>query len=101
MSKHYILNGHEAVETDLLTWAGWFEENKRRVGKTNVLGKASVSTVFLGSDHQFGDGPPLIFETMVFGGQLDQECDRYSTWDEAEAGHAAMVARVREREEGC
>lgn len=32
-------------------------------------------------------------ETMVFGGPLDAEMERYSTWDEAVAGHAAMVAR--------
>jgi hypothetical protein len=55
---------------------------------------AQVSTVWLGLDHQFGDGPPLIFESIVFGGALDQEMDRYSTWREAQNGHAAMVDRV-------
>jgi hypothetical protein len=34
---------------------------------------------------------------MVFGGPLDQEQDRCTTWDEAEAMHAAMVARVKEQ----
>ena len=55
----------------------------------------TVSTVWLGMDHSFGDGPPLIFETMVFGGELDQECDRYTTEEQAQQGHAAMVARVQ------
>jgi hypothetical protein len=36
-------------------------------------------------------GPPLIFETMVFGGSKDGEMDRYSTKEEAEKGHEAMV----------
>ena len=37
----------------------------------------------------------MIFETMFFGGTLDGEQERYSTWDEAERGHAAILARVR------
>lgn len=66
----------------------------KRVALTTV-GEVNVSTVWLGIDYRFGDGPPLIFETMVFGGPLDQECDRYSTEEQARAGHEAMVARVR------
>ena len=54
-----------------------------------------VSTVWLGLDHSFGDGPLLIFETMVFGGNLDLEMDRYTTEAEALAGHAAMCERVQ------
>lgn len=38
---------------------------------------------------------PLLFETMVFGGPFDQEMARYSTWDEAEAGHKKMVKRIK------
>jgi hypothetical protein len=35
-------------------------------------GNIGISTVFLGLDHRhFGDGPPLLFETMVFGGSRD------------------------------
>ena len=39
-------------------------------------------------------GRPILYETMVFGGVLDQECERYYTRAEAIKGHAAMVARV-------
>lgn len=73
-------------------WLKTFGDN--RVAKTTV-GDVEVSTVWLGIDHQYGDGPPLIFETMVFDGPLDQECERYSTEEQAKAGHEAMVARVR------
>ena len=55
---------------------------------------AEVSTVWLGMDHSWGDGPPLIFESLVFGGALADEMDRYSTWREAQNGHAALVDRV-------
>ena len=96
MSEHYILEGHEPVATDLMTWARWFESNReqKRVA-LDQIGESKVSTVFLGLDHSSGDGPPLLFETMTFGGALSDECERYTTWDEAVAGHAAMCERVR------
>lgn len=63
----YILVGHEAVpEPDLLKWAKWFETAERIIDVTYVTPKVRVSTVFLGLDHGFGDGPPVLFETMVF-----------------------------------
>lgn len=99
----FILNENRIpVPVDLLTWARWFETADRRVCRTEHGEgdkKVIVSTVFLGLDHRFGtEGPPLLFETMVFGGPLDQEQDRYSTWDEAEIGHAQMVQRCRNAE---
>lgn len=92
----YILRGKEPVPAhDTLEWGHWFENTEnRRVAFDKVEDEAEVSTVFLGLDHGFG-GTPLLFETMVFGGKLDGEQERYSTWDEAEASHKAMVERVR------
>ncbi len=96
MSDKYILiNKKPVAEPDLLAWAGWFETAERHVAK-DQLGDVKVSTVFLGVDHSFGHGPPLLFETMVFGGSLDQEMNRYSTWEQAEAGHREMLRRVKE-----
>jgi len=66
MSEHYILDeNNKVVEADLMTWARWFEGHDRKIARTQV-GKNSVSTVFLGLDHSFGGGPPLLFETMIF-----------------------------------
>jgi hypothetical protein len=95
MSEHYILEGHKAVPTDLMTWAKAFESPDRKVAKT-AIGDYSVSTVFLGLNHQYGEGPPLLFETMVFGeGPLAYEQTRCTTWEEAEAMHEAMCELVR------
>ncbi|MEU6674851.1 hypothetical protein [Streptomyces sp. NPDC046925] len=73
----------------------------KRVGRTHVTSLSDpavdllVSTVWLGLNHQFGDGPPLLFETMVFGSErTEQYTDRYSTLAEAEAGHAETVTLV-------
>jgi len=73
------------------TWA--------RVAETYVK-QVHISTVFLGLDHSYGGGPPVTFETMVFGGKLNEAQVRYCTYDEAERGHQRMVRRVRRAEQG-
>lgn len=92
---HYILKDRKAVPADLMTWARMLESGESRNVANTMIGGIRVSTVFLGLDHSFGGGPPLLFETMVFGGPLDQDQDRYTTWEQAEAGHAAMCKRVK------
>jgi hypothetical protein len=92
----YILDGKKPVkEPDILKWALSFEIGSRRVALTEGY-KKRVSTVFLGLDHSFGFGPPLLFETMLFGkGQwVDEYCERYSTWQEAEDGHRRACISV-------
>lgn len=96
MTQKYILVDKKPKRcNDLMEWARWFEkgDEARRVAH-DVVNGVSVSTVFLGLDHQYGGGPPLLFETMEFG---QQDMERYSTWEEAEAGHRAMVERVKAR----
>ena len=93
MSRYYILDGKRAVAAGLMVWARWYETADRKVANTERKG-IRVSTVFLGLDHGWGEGPPQIFETLVFGGEHDGDMDRYATWEEAEAGHAAMCAKV-------
>ncbi len=94
MTKKYILKDRVPVLVeDLLEWGRKFEVQDRVVGH-DVVGDVRVSTVFLGLDHSWGDGPPLLFETMVFGGEFDGEMERCSTWEEAEVQHAAMLRKV-------
>jgi hypothetical protein len=98
--RQYILDGHTPVPCEnIFIWAKQFEEtDQRRVAWTDVRPGVEVSTVFLGIDHNFfGEGPPILFETMVFRDGAGCEDERYATWDEAEQGHARMVAQV-ERE---
>ena len=52
--------------------------------------------MFLGLNHNFlREGPPILFETMIFGGRLDHFQNRCATWAEAEAMHAEAVRLVR------
>jgi len=95
--KHYILDANKnVVEAELLEWAVFLDENDgRRVVATQVGEDVRVSTVFLGSDHSFGRGDrPVVFETLVFGGDLGGEMNRCCTWTEAWAMHANMLRRV-------
>lgn len=67
----------------------------KRVALDNIDG-VEVSTVWLGFNHQYGDGPPLIFETMIFGcsGDLDGYQERYSTLEQAQQGHKKATRLV-------
>lgn len=56
---------------------------------------ARVSTVFLGIDHNVFGGPPLLFETMIFGGVHDETQLRCSKWDEAEEMHKLACEMAR------
>jgi hypothetical protein len=94
LTDKYILDGHDPVEEpDLLKWALWFETADRHVRDT-FRDDVRVSTVFLGLDMNFGHGPPLLFETIVFVNGAEQEQARYSTWAEAEEGHENAVAKT-------
>ncbi len=95
MSNMYILDGKNVIPCqDILEWGKTFESQNRVVAKYKI-NNLEVSTVFLGIDHGSGIGAPIVFETMVFGGDLDMETERYSTWEEAEKGHTLMVKKVK------
>lgn len=94
MSDKYILDGHSVIPCeDIFQWGEWFEKANRSVARTQI-GKAVVSTVFLGIDHSFGYGLPLLFETMIFGGPHDDYQARCSTWDEAVKMHELACAEL-------
>jgi hypothetical protein len=88
-TNQYILDedGNPVLEPDIHKWGTWFENfNNRKLAHDEIDG-VTISTVFLGLDHAWGDGPPLLFETMIFGGSHDQYQERYSSKKEALAGH--------------
>ena len=117
----YILDKDKNVipSNDVVGWGKWFETADRRVARTVLNNGKLVSTVFMGLDHNFcGEGPPLVFETMVFPyipwwktylvrwfprlavrqgwskwGDLD--CERTASWSEAEVAHGKMCIKWR------
>lgn len=100
------MSGHELYKLDddktpiRITFEEFLEadavQQENNVAETFLLDGRRVSTVFLGINLNIrGNGPPILFETMVFspdGKSLDYQ--RCSTWAQAEAQHARMVAEL-------
>ena len=101
MSLYYDRQGNPIT---MATWAETAEDISRKRVAEATVGRLWVSTVWLGLDHGFGDGPPLIFETMIFA--VDGEdvnwtveyCERYSTEAATLAGHERAVAWAGEHQ---
>jgi hypothetical protein len=109
---YYILDDNKVPQlVSDNEWSKWFGKSERFLARTQV-GPWTVSTVFLGIDHNFGEGEPILFETMAFrddglrksgrtSGQFVKDVSfhedifkRYSTYAEAMLGHAAIVHRL-------
>lgn len=94
---NYILDekGDPVKEPDLLKWAKWFECGNRSLKRDTVFDGVDVSTVFLGLDHGFNGGAPVLWETMVFGGEHDEYQERYNTKEQALEGHERIIDMVK------
>jgi hypothetical protein len=99
--RYYKLDefGNPVECNDVLEWGRWFEDAQRKglrtVARDNI-GKILISTVFLGLDHNWGDGNPILYETMIFGGKHDEYQERYCTKEEALEGHKKAVRMVKD-----
>ena len=111
--KYAILDeSGEVLPATMLEWSQWFERNggQRIIEQTDLACQITVSTVFLGLNHQYGAGPPLYFETMIFGPpktewsevfgrehtfRSDLWISRTSTLAQAKAAHAEGIEWVK------
>ena len=89
-SRFYNMEGEQI---DRAEWLTLFEHPTARQVALTERDDVMVSTVLLTIDHNWtGNGPPIIFETMIFGGEHDQYQERYATKAEAEEGHDRAVS---------
>jgi hypothetical protein len=103
MSDKYILDAEgEPVPTDdLFAWGRGYE-SPARIVKREMVGESKISTVFLGLDYgwRFHGAPPILWETMVFGGDADGDMTRCSgKRADAMLMHQRMVERLKGRTE--
>jgi hypothetical protein len=82
----------------LLKWARKGIDTHKRIGLT-VLDGIEVSTIFLGINHSFRYTTPILFETMIFGGEHDRAQWRYTTIEKARRGHRKAVELVRGKDD--
>ena len=106
----YVLKNGKPVPASFEEMAKQLSDFKlRRVDCTKVSDTIEVSTVFLGIAH----GPslmiraegiyignedaskPLLYETMIFGGKLNNYQRRYHTLGEAKKGHWEIVEMAK------
>lgn len=101
MSHFYFLNeDHTYKPCSFQEWGQQVqrltEQNKKHVAY-DVINGYRVSTIWLGIDHDWlNDGPPLLFETMIFlPNDQEEYCDRYTTWEQAVEGHQEAIHWVK------
>lgn len=99
--KWYLLgdDGEPVGPVDEKTYSasGLMFSPDRTIARDELDDGSVVSTVFLGLDHQFfSDGPPLLFETLVFPAD-DSEGLMYRTFSRtaALACHDQVVAEMK------
>jgi hypothetical protein len=81
---------------DMDAWGKLHSDADYRVVGSDHFGGVQISTVWLGLDHGFNDdAQPVIFETMIFGGDFDEYQERYTTEARALAGHREALRLVK------
>ena len=95
MILQYILNdaGEPEACDDMEVWGLFMSTPGARQVADDTFGDVRVSTIFLGIDHAFGGGSPVLWETMIFGGNEEYQ-ERYTSRIAALQGHAKAVAIV-------
>jgi hypothetical protein len=91
----YLLKDKEVIACNEKEYDEWRKslEYVWHIGD-DTINNYRVSTIFMGRGHNFWGGPPLVFETMVFGHNKEiLEQERYSTYEEAEKGHKEMIEK--------
>ena len=97
MSTWYILdNNNKPIPASITEAADWLEESSdRRTVKRDEIGDILVSTVFLGLDHSWTPGgKPVLWETMIFGGEHNQYQERYTSYKDALEGHKKALTLI-------
>jgi hypothetical protein len=98
MARYYRLEGKKTVPIegdDVLAWANTMDHDNKHVGH-EILPRHRISTVFLGLNHAWGEGPPMLFETMIFYCEpwMSEYQTRCSTYRQAEGMHKRAIKHV-------
>ena len=92
----YVLDGEIVRKPETYgEYLEGFESENRRVALDRFSDDTLVSTVFLGLDHSFGQGTPILFETMAWLNGKDYMQYRYPTYEAAITGHNQTVEELK------
>lgn len=95
-SRYYGLNkNNKPYSITLDEWGKMMNGMASQSLAKTTIGDTEVSTVFLGMDHGHGaPGPPVLWETMLFGDDVEEYQVRYTSYEDAAAGHIEVVKRL-------
>lgn len=95
----YILDKeNKPVKSTIIQHSEWIEANpERKAVKQEHICDIFISTVFLGLDHAWNSDIPVLWETMIFGGEHDQYQDRYTSVEDALEGHQIALNLVNNK----
>jgi hypothetical protein len=93
----YILDENNLpIKADIKDYIKWDLKNyEKRIVKQENINDVRVSTVFLGLDHSYNENVPVLWETMIFGGEHNLYQERYSSYEGALEGHERAVLLVK------
>jgi hypothetical protein len=99
---YYILDENNIpVRSTVTDVFKWLENNpEKKAVKQDHVGDVFISTVFLGLDHSFPwdeDKTPVLWKTMIFGGEHDQYQERYTSHKDALEGHKKALELVNKQ----
>lgn len=92
----YILDeNNKPIRSTIVDCGEWLQKNpERKAVKQEYVGDVRISTVFLGLDHAWNSDIPVLWETMIFGGEHDQYMDRYTSYEDALEGHKLALTLI-------
>jgi ABC-type uncharacterized transport system YnjBCD substrate-binding protein len=95
---YYILDeNNKPVPSTIEKYCEWIEENPtKKALKQEAIGDTYISTVFLGLDQAWNSNIPVLWETMIFGGDHDQYQERYTSVEDAIKGHEYAVSLAKD-----
>ena len=95
----YILDeNNKPIRSTIVDCGEWLNKNpERKAVKQENVGDVRISTVFLGLDHAWNSDIPVLWETMIFGGEHDQYMDRYTSYEDALEGHQIALNLVNKQ----
>jgi hypothetical protein len=101
MGNFYLLddnnNPYEVTLEEYIAHDPLYTKRERyTIGRDMFDNDVLVSTVFLGIDHNYAgmSDEPLLFETMILGGDYDDYCVRSTSWEKALQIHKETVQLI-------
>ena len=96
----YILNEFNVAVPceNTLEWAEWMGLHHFDWHLVDTIAGLRLSTVFMGLDHSFDDGDPVLWETMLFNDDEDGEDIgqwRFTSAPDAEEFHDKKVQELK------